>query len=269
MAKVKSSKTSKAKGTPRKGSTSRTGVAAGRGSTPRAGTKKTSKASKAAKAPEKPKAARKPAGPARLTPRELKAARDRHAAILAIELEALKAEARERKAAATTLEERFQRGLERCRTHLSSTGEARLRTVDVSAELARQGRQSAGGTPWAIVGRVVPPKPGLAYSDLYHAMLDIRDDGRISSAFHPQRLSRIVLVYFDTLVGKPREWTLSEIGPWEVVASRAVAKLDPSGPRDQSVTVRYDEEADVPTMVLEVRIWLSMITFKERRYGPK
>lgn len=233
-----------------------------RGASPRTGPKSKSKP-KATPKKAAPDDAKKDKAALR---RRAKAA---HVAQLERETAALAAERKEHKARAATLESKFHAGLDRCRAHLSLIGEARLRTIDVPAEMARKGRQSGGGTPWLIVGRIVPPKPGLAYSDLYHACLAMRDDDRIRSAFGGQRLSRIQVVYLDPLVGEPRDWTLSEIGPWDVVASRAVGKTDPAGPAHESVTVRYDTEADQPTMVLEIRIWLSLITFKERSFTPK
>lgn len=215
------------------------------------------------KAPRPSPSARKKAAAAR------EAARQEHARRLAIELAALEAEKKELRRKAATLEERFARGLEKIRRHLSVTGEARLKIVDVLAALARKGQQiqRSTTTPWLLAAEIATPKPDrMAYSDLYWALVDVRDDRTIERSLDPQRASRIQVVYLDPSVGEQRTFTLAEIGPWETVIARAVNRLDPNRPAADSITVRYDTEADTPSKVIGIRVWLGTSTFKATKF---
>lgn len=140
-------------------------------------------------------------------------------------------------------------------------GTVTMRAVD--APLA------AKGTPWRIVIRWQPDRElgPWDYLDLWRALSGVEEDLEIERRIKPTRITRLAVSYrgarklYDKRRGKkPREYTLGELGPWQVVISRAVALLNPQ--IEDSITSRYGsvQNETIPTEVLALYLWISTKT---------
>lgn len=120
------------------------------------------------------------------------------------------------------------------------------------------------GTPWSIVGKFAF-QDEVFYEDLYLAFTAMERSRRLESKVGRQRLARIQSRY--RLGGDRYEWTVAEIGAWELVISRAVERTDPNGVRRESVGVRYDATNADTGELTSILIWLSSVVAQEVDFG--
>lgn len=113
------------------------------------------------------------------------------------------------------------------------------------------------GTPWAVVGRFAFDEE-IYYPDLLLPFQAMEASGRLESKIGAQRLARVQSRY--ELRGKRFEYTLAEIGPWELVISRCVERCDPDGDREASLAARYTADDDDTGNISSILVWLSSVT---------
>lgn len=110
------------------------------------------------------------------------------------------------------------------------------------------------GTPWAVIGTIAF-EDSLDYAALNEGLLAVQGDDEITKLVGIDRFSRMAVLY-DGPETKgstrhvEREWTMSEIAPWDVCISRAVEMTAEDEP--DSVQERYST-----TAVLALRVWLA------------
>lgn len=136
---------------------------------------------------------------------------------------------------------------------------ARELGIDVSLH-ARRPPAETRGTPWALVGKFALSER-VYYEDLLLAFVAMEGSKRLESKVHPQRLARIQVRY--RLRGKNYEYTLAEIGPWELVISRAVERCNPDGVLGDSLAMAYAEGDDETGHLSSVLVWLASIKATE------
>jgi len=113
-------------------------------------------------------------------------------------------------------------------------------------------------TPWMFLCEFSFPGD-TTYDDLLDTMTVWRDDERIEKLIRAQRLSRIQARYI-TERGKTGEYTLAEIGPWELVISRAVERVGIRDDRDPALVERYGRDSEDPSEVGSLMVWFSSHT---------
>lgn len=113
-------------------------------------------------------------------------------------------------------------------------------------------------TPWMFLCDFSFPSD-TTYDELLDVLETWRDDGNIERLIRPQRLSRIQVRYV-TERGKTGEYTLAEIGPWELVVSRAYQRVGIRDDRDPSLVERYGVESGQTSEVGSIMVWFSSHT---------
>ena len=146
------------------------------------------------------------------------------------------------------------------REHLSIYRETSLRAESPSSA------PKLRGTPWSLVARFGGWDGTMRYGTLYRALEAVDGDKKITKAIGERRLARLVVLYdgVEQRGGNrkvKREWTLSEIAPWDVALSRALERLNPE--IEESITNLYDT-GKFPTQVVALFVWLSVEQANER-----
>lgn len=113
-------------------------------------------------------------------------------------------------------------------------------------------------TPWMFLCDFSFPTD-TTYDELLDVLETWRDDSNIERLIRPQRLSRIQVRYV-TERGKTGEYTLAEIGPWELVISRAYQRVGIQDDRDPSLVERYGVESGQTSEVGSIMVWFSSHT---------
>jgi hypothetical protein len=133
--------------------------------------------------------------------------------------------------------------------------------VGLGVELLAGIPGDARGTPWAAVGTL--DHEAADYAALHEVFAAWKGDAELRREIGIDRYARISVFYEGPesrgsrrLV--EREWTVSEIAPWDVCASRAAEETDPDG--DDTAAVRYDSSIGT-----KIKIWIS---HKEARSVP-
>lgn len=122
-------------------------------------------------------------------------------------------------------------------------------------------------TPWKMIVRFVMPN-GTSYEDVYDILVTWERDRKIERAIGRDRLSRIQIRYLDNKGrGAHGEYTISEIGPWEIVISRAVETVGVRDGRAVALRERYGSESDSPSYIDSLIVWFSSMTSKEIKLG--
>lgn len=122
-------------------------------------------------------------------------------------------------------------------------------------------------TPWSMVVRFSFPG-GATYDDLFPVLRDWRDDRRIERAVGGDRLARIQVRYRNKKGrGSKGEYTIAEIGPWELAVSRAMERVGIRDNKHDAIIARYGAESDSPSVVEAILVWFSSATSSEVRMG--
>jgi len=127
----------------------------------------------------------------------------------------------------------------------------RYTSTKTSVELASK---RAKGTPWAVSGEI-ELGTAMDYAALGEAMEEIQRDAELTELVGVNRFARFAVVYEGPEARGSkrrvtRDWTLSEIAPWDVCTSRAAEQLgDGDG---GSVAEKYST-----TAVLSLRVWFA------------
>lgn len=129
--------------------------------------------------------------------------------------------------------------------------------------------QSAKGTPWRMAVRFIFPH-GTTYDDLFIVLRDWGEDRPIKKLIGAQRLSRIQVRYKNKMGrGSHGEYTLAEIGSWEIVPSDAAARVGVRDNRMESLIARYGNDVKTPSEIESVIVWFSPFTDGELRRARK
>jgi hypothetical protein len=129
--------------------------------------------------------------------------------------------------------------------------------------------QSARGTPWRMATRFIFPH-GTTYEDLFVVLRDWSDDKRIKKLIGQDRLSRIQVRYKNKMGrGSHGEYTLAEIGAWELVPDDAAKRVGIQDNRMASLIERYGSDAPTSSEIESVIVWFSPFTGKELRDARK
>ena len=113
---------------------------------------------------------------------------------------------------------------------------------------------------WRIAVRFVQ-QVGTTYDDIYRTLIAWRDSRKLERLITEDRLSRIVVRYRHE-EGKSGEYTLSEIGSWELVISRAVERVGVRDDRLPSLLSRYGSEGNT-SYIDSLIVWFSNSTSQE------
>lgn len=117
--------------------------------------------------------------------------------------------------------------------------------------------------PWRLVAKFDFPK-GTTYDDIFIVLRDWRDDRRIERLVGSDRLSRIQVRYKDKKGrGAKGEYTLSEIGSWELAASRATERVGVRDDRLDALVNRYGTSGDTTSYIESLIVWFSASTAHE------
>lgn len=109
-------------------------------------------------------------------------------------------------------------------------------------------------TPWMLVVRFSLPG-GSSYDDVLGILVAWRSR-KIERLIGAQRLCRIQVRYV-TERGAKGEYTLAEIGPWELAISRAYERVGVRDDRDESLQERYGEESSKKSDIDALLVWFS------------
>lgn len=125
------------------------------------------------------------------------------------------------------------------------------------------------GTPWRMAVRFILPR-GTTYDDVFIVLRDWRDDKPIRKILE-NRLSRIQVRYKDKRGrGAEGEYTLAEIGGWEIASSRAAEKV---GIRDsknrESLIARYGGDKKTTSYIESLIVWFSPFNAKELKIARR
>lgn len=137
--------------------------------------------------------------------------------------------------------------------------------VPGGAVSTRQAPASKSRTPWMLLSSFYA---ALTYDDVLIALRGWRDDRTIERHIRPQRLSRIQVRYV-TDRGKEGEYTLAEIGPWELAVSRAVERVGVRDDKDEALIERYGEGSDSPSEIDAIIVWFSSHTVESLSDSPE
>jgi hypothetical protein len=150
----------------------------------------------------------------------------------------------------------------------NSLGKRLLSALDLMQDLfpgstmwVRNTPPSVSRTPWLLVARYSLPG-GTTYEDVFFALYRWRDSRDISRLIGSQRLSRIQVRY-TTDRGKEGEYTLAEIGPWDLAVSRAVERVGIRDDKDESLIERYGEGTSKQSDIDALVVWLSAAVSRE------
>jgi hypothetical protein len=122
----------------------------------------------------------------------------------------------------------------------------------------RKAPESRSRTPWMLLSSFRLPE-GTTYDDVYVVLRTWRDDATIERLVRPQRLSRLQVRYV-TDRGKEGEYTLAEIGPWELAVSRACERVGVRDDKDESLLERYGDGTDRQSAINALVVWFSSFT---------
>ena len=129
--------------------------------------------------------------------------------------------------------------------------------------------QTAKGTPWRLATRFIFPH-GTTYDDLFIVMRDWSEDRRIKKLVGAQRLSRIQVRYRNKMGrGSHGEYTLAEIGSWEVTPDIAAERIGIRDNRMESLIARYGGDGKTASEIESVIVWFSPFTESELRSARK
>jgi len=118
-------------------------------------------------------------------------------------------------------------------------------------------------TPWRLVARFSFPG-GTTYDDLFVTLRDWRDDRRIERAIGADRLSRIQVQYKNKKGrGSGGEYTIAEIGAWELAISRGVERVGIRDDKLESLIQRYGTPGETVSYIQSVTVWFSSATGHE------
>lgn len=109
-------------------------------------------------------------------------------------------------------------------------------------------------TPWILVVRFSLPG-GSSYDDVLAILIAWRSR-KIERLIGAQRLCRIQVRYV-TERGVKGEYTLAEIGPWELAISRAYERVGIRDDRDESLQERYGEDSSKKSDIDALLVWFS------------
>ena len=132
-------------------------------------------------------------------------------------------------------------------------GEIIGRYTDAKTSVELASRRTKG-TPWAVQGEI-EFGTAMDYAALGEAMEEIQRDAELTELVGVNRFARFAVVYEGPEVRGSkrrvtRDWTLSEIAPWDVCTSRAAEQL--TGDDGGSVVEKYSS-----TAVLSLRVWFA------------
>lgn len=116
-------------------------------------------------------------------------------------------------------------------------------------------------TPWMIVVRFSSPG-GTSYNDVFQVLNDWQGSREIERGVGAQRLSRIQIHYIADR-GRHGEYTIAEIGPWELAISRAVERVGIRDDRDESLMERYGEDSSRQSEIDAIVVWFSSANASE------
>lgn len=132
-----------------------------------------------------------------------------------------------------------------------------------TAEVHNAPQSERSRVPWQLVAKFDFPR-GTTYDDIFIVLRDWRDDRRIEKLVGPDRLSRIQVRYKDKKGrGAKGEYTLSEIGSWELAASRATERVGVRDDRLDSLLNRYGASAPTVSYIESLIVWFSASTAHE------
>lgn len=130
---------------------------------------------------------------------------------------------------------------------------------------SRAAPASKSRTPWMLLSRFLAPS--ATYDDVFVVLRNWRDDATIERLIRPQRLSRIQVVYTTTR-GKQGEYTIAEIGPWELAISRAVQRVGVRDDKDDALVNRYGDGTKDQSEIDAVVVWFSSHTVETLSDAP-
>jgi hypothetical protein len=117
--------------------------------------------------------------------------------------------------------------------------------------------------PWRLVAKFDFPR-GTTYDDIFITLRDWRDDRKIERLVGSDRLTRIQVRYKDKKGrGAKGEYTLSEIGSWELAASRATERVGVRDDRLDSLINRYGANGETVSYIESLIVWFSASTAHE------
>lgn len=128
--------------------------------------------------------------------------------------------------------------------------------------------ETKGRTPWKLAARFVAPA-GTTYDDVFQVLRDWRDDRAISREIDKNRLTRIQVRYRNKKGrGSHGEYTLAEIGAWQLTSSRAVERVGIRDDRLESLIARYGMGGESGVSYIDsLIVWFSSMSASEIRLG--